>query len=50
MFVERVNDGWGLDVNKEQIWEGQGLRYFWERRGGGRRRKRGVGGLGAGWG
>ena len=33
MFVERVNDGWGLDVNEEQIWEGQGLRYFWERRG-----------------
>ena len=33
MFVERVNDGWGLDVNKEQIWEGQLLRYLWERRG-----------------
>lgn len=33
MFVERVNDGWGLDENEKQIWEGQGLRYFWERRG-----------------
>ena len=53
MFVERVNDGWGLDVNEEQIWEGLGLRYFWERRGrGGEKEEAGSrwtwGGMGLG--